>query len=82
MCVYSYEAHVTDQIEQHESVCEAKSVVQQPSYCTLEDCFQLYTRDERVDTLSPLFAPHICCCCCCCDQGLLSLYLMGAACGQ
>jgi len=47
----SYEAHVSDSTEQHDSIHEAKSSIQQPSYCTLEDCFQLYTRDERVNTL-------------------------------
>jgi len=49
-CVHSYEAHVKDPVEQHESIQEAKSAIQQPSYCTLEDCFQLYTREERVCT--------------------------------
>jgi len=45
----SYEAHhVADPVEQHESVQEANAVVQQPTFCTLEDCFQLYTREERV----------------------------------
>ena len=48
IAVGSYEAHVTDTVEEHESVREVKSAVQQPSFCTLEDCFQVYTRDERV----------------------------------
>jgi len=52
VCAGSYEAHVTDAVEEHESVREVKSAVQQPSFCTLEDCFQVYTRDERVTTLS------------------------------
>jgi len=47
--VYSYEANVTDDhVEQHDSIQEVKSAIQQPPYCTLDDCFQLYTRDERV----------------------------------
>ena len=49
VCVYgSYEAHVGDSVEQHESVQEVKSAIHQPPFCTLDDCFQLYTRDERV----------------------------------
>ena len=52
VCVCSYEAHVSDQVEQHDSIQEVKSAIQQPPYCTLEDCFQLYTRDERVSTLA------------------------------
>lgn len=44
----SCEAHVSLSVEQDQSIETAQSAFQQPSYCTLEDCFQLYTREERV----------------------------------
>jgi len=47
---FSLIASDVDVVEEHESVRQVRLAQQQPSIGTLDDCFQVYTQKEQVDS--------------------------------